>query len=787
MAVMGPRERKAGEHRPLHRDLVGRSVGPYEVVSRLGAGAMGDVYLARDAKLDRHVALKLLSADVAADPLRFRRFHDEARAASSLNHPNILIVHDVGDVDGRPYMVTEFVEGETLRVCCERGPLPIPQTVDIALQAASALAAAHARGIVHRDIKPENLMLRPDGLVKVLDFGIAKLTPSPDAPTTETRRRTLPGIVLGTPRYMSPEQARGLELDARTDVWSLGVMLYEMIAGVAPFAGATAGDCIAAILRQDPPPLGKGAIPVPASLERIIMHTLRKAREERCESASALHAELRQVRLELDRAPHSEPSAAGSAGRTRTPGKRRRHAVKSLAVLPLQNLSGNPDHEYFSDGMTEAIIGNLAQFSALRVSSRTSAMRYKNSGKPLPEIARELTVDAVMEGSVLILDSRVRITAQLSEAASDTLVWAKSYERELQDVLALQDEVARSIVDEMQLKVTPQERARLRRARQVDPEGYQLYLRGRFHWHKRNEENVRRAIAYFTRALTKDPTFAAAHVGVADSYLMLGFSLGLLPGHEWAAIARWSAERALQFDEHLAGAHNSLAVAKLQDWDWSGAGLEFRRAIALNPTDPVAHNWYATYLSALGRFGDAVESARRAIELDPVGLTWNMGLGHMYYLARRYDEAIEQEIKTLDMDPAFYMTHWILGLAYEQNGRLAESVASLEQAVSLSGSAVMQGLLGRAYAIAGRTDDASAVLDELSRRAEITFVPRDALALVHAGLGACDRAIDLLGQACTEPTQNLTFLNVSPVFDALRVHPRFRDLLRRANLLEVST
>jgi eukaryotic-like serine/threonine-protein kinase len=787
MADVGPREGKAIENRSLHRDLIGRSVGPYEVLSRIGAGAMGDVYLARDAKLDRHVALKLLSADVAADPIRFRRFHDEARAASSLNHPNILIVHDFGDVNGCPYMVTEFVEGETLRECFERGPLSIQQTIEIALQVASALAAAHARGIVHRDIKPENVMLRPDGLVKVLDFGIAKLTPGPDAQTTETLQRTLPGVVLGTPRYMSPEQARGLELDARTDVWSLGVMLYEMIAGFAPFGGATVSDSIAAILRQDPPPLGNGTRRVLPSLERIVMKTLQKEPEERCESALTLHAELQNVKLELDRATQNGPTTAGSAGRTRTIVKRRRQAVKSLAVLPLQNLSGSPDHEYFADGMTEAIIGNLAQFSALRVSSRTSAMRYKNSGKPLPEIARELNVDAVVEGSVLALESRVRITAQLIEAASDTLVWSKSYDRELRDVLALQNEVARSIVDEIRLKVTPQERARLRRARQVDPEAYQLYLRGRFHWHKRNEENVRRAIAYFTRALTKDPTFAAAHVGIADSYLMLGFSLGLLPGHEWAAMARSSAERALQFDEELAGAHNSLAVAKLLDWEWLGAGLEFRRAMALNPTDPVAHNWYANYLSALGRFDEAVEAARRAIELDPVGLAWNMGLGHMYYLARRYDEAIEQEIKTLDMDPAFYMTHWILGLAYEQKGRLAESVASLEQAVSLSGSAVMQGLLGRAYAIAGRTDEASAVLDELSRRAESTFVPRDALALVHAGLGAYDRAIDLLGQACNEPTLNLTFLNVSAVFDALRVHPRFSDLLRRAHLLEAST
>ena len=330
---------------------------------------------------------------------------------------------------------------------------------------------------------------------------------------------------------MSPEQARGLDLDARTDLWSLGVMMYEMIAGLAPFARATAGDSISAILREDPSPPRPAATLIPRSLERIVMKTLRKSREERWQSANELYAELGSVKLELDLEAHKERTrTGGSARHTRERVKPRRHSVKALAVLPLQNLSGNPNDEYFSDGMTEALIASLAQLSALRVISRTSTMRYKGGGTPLAEIARELSVDVILEGSVLAVEDRVRITAQLIEAASDTLLWAKSYERELRDVLALQNEVARSIVDEINLKVTPRERARLRHARQVDPEAYQLYLRGRFHWHKRNEENVRRAIAYFTQALTRDPDYAAALVGVADSYLLLGFSLGLLPG-----------------------------------------------------------------------------------------------------------------------------------------------------------------------------------------------------------------------------------------------------------------
>jgi serine/threonine protein kinase/Flp pilus assembly protein TadD len=781
---MGPPQRDRVENGSVPEEtLIGRRVGPYQVLSQIGTGGMGEVYLARDTKLDRHVAVKLLAANVAADPIRLRRFHDEARTASALNHPNILVVHDFGTVDGRPYMVTEFVEGETVRARLERGPMAIQPAIDVALQVVSALAAAHGRGIVHRDIKPENVMLRPDGYVKVLDFGLAKLAAAPDTQTTDTLRRTLPGTVLGTPQYMSPEQARGLDLDARTDLWSLGVMLYEMIAGLAPFGRATAGDSIAAILREDPLPPRSAATLIPRSLERIVMKTLRKAREERWQSANELYAELGACKLELDLEAHKERTRPGGLARhTRERVKPRRQKVKALAVLPLQNLSGNPSDEYFSDGMTEALIASLAQLSALRVISRTSAMRYKGGGTPLADIARELGVDVIVEGSVLAMEGRVRITAQLIEAASDTLLWAKSYERELRDVLTLQNEVARSIVDEISLKVTPRERARLRRARQVNPEAYQLYLRGRFHWHKRNEENVRRAIAYFTQALAREPDYAAALVGLADSYLLLGFSLGLLPGGEWAATARASAERALRLDAELAGAHNTLAIAKLQQWDWSGADVELTAASELDPNDPVARNWHANCLAALGRFDEAVDAARRAIELDPLALTWNMGLGHMYYLARRYDEAIEQERKTLAMDPAFYMTHWILGLAYEQKGRLAESVAALEQAVTLSGSILMQGLLGRAYGIAGRLSDASDVLDDLSRRAGNTFVSRDALALVHAGLGAQDRAIDLLFQACDEPSFNLIFLKVSPVFDTLRSHPRFSALLRRANL-----
>ena len=761
-------------------------IGTYELLSRIGAGAMGEVYLAHDGKLQRRVSIKFLWPHVARDPLRLQRFEAEARAVSSLNHPNILVVHDFGVATGRPYLVTEFVEGETLRTLLAGGALGVRDAIGIGLQITSAIAAAHARGIIHRDLKPENVMVRPDGYVKVLDFGLAKLTAGADTGSTCVDvLRTEPGVVMGTVPYMSPEQARGMNLDVRSDVWSLGVMLYEMLAGQRPFAGATAGDLIAAILRHEPSPVSVLAA-VPAPLDRIVTKSLRKLPSDRYESARELHEDLERMKLALDSVPRSVSSPScikETVARPVATRKRRARALRSLAVLPLRNLSRDPQEEYFSEGMTEALIATLGQLGSLRVISRTTAMHYKDSNKPLPEIGRELNVDAILEGAVLTAGERVRITAQLIDAGSDAQLWAGRYERELRDVLDLQNDVSRAIVDEIRLRVTPRERARLRQTRQVDPDAYRLYLRGRFHWHKRNQQNVYRAIEYFQQALARDPNYAEAHAGLADSYLLLGIHLCALPPREWTAAARLAAERALQIDEGLAAAHNSLAFTSLQQWDWLRAGRELRRSVELNPRDPVTHNWLGNYLAALGRVEEAIQAGERAIALDPLTLSWNMGLGHFYYLARQYDAAIDQELRTLEMDSSFYLTFWILGLAYEQKGRLADSVAALEKASKLSGGVPMKGLLARAYAVAGQRADASALLKELTGLAQPSVVPPDILALVHAGLGDTDRAIDLLLQGCETPSFfSLLFLKVSPLFDSLRTHPLFPELLRRANL-----
>jgi serine/threonine protein kinase/Flp pilus assembly protein TadD len=767
----------ASEQRTFSGAALSR-IGPYRLVRELGRGGMGTVYLGqRDDEFRHEVAIKVVQREAASGAL-IERFRRERQILADLDHPYIARLYDGGTTnEGLPYFVMEYVDGvpinvffANLRERLAPDALPVSEAAELAGQVASALAAAHARGIVHRDIKPANVLVRADGYVKVLDFGLAKLV----APTNSTREeqsfRTHAGMVMGTPRYMSPEQARGLDTDARTDVWSIGVMLYEIVVGRTPFDGATPSDVIAAILRQEPVPLRKAAKGVPTLLDRIVAKSLQKEPADRYESARGLYDDLRTLRRELD--------APSRAVRQR----RRRRAIEALAVLPLKNLSGNPQQEYFSDGMTDALTASLAQLSGLRVISRTSAMRYKDARTPLPEIARELNVDAIVEGSVLSSGDRVRITAQLIEAATDTHLWAKSYERELHDVLSLQNDVARAIVDEIRLKVTPRERSRLRRAPRVDPDAYQLYLRGRFYWHKRTEENLRRGIDYFKQALAKDPKYAQAHAALAESYVLLGSILGAMRPSEAAAAIRAAAHQAIALDDSVSEAHNSLAFATLQHWDWAAAGHAFQRALELNPNDPVTHNWYANYLSALGRFDDAIAAGKRAIELDPLTLTWNMGLGHFYYLARRYDDAIAQELKTLEMEPGFFMTHWILGLAREQQGRLADSVEALAKAASLSPAAWIQGLLGRAYALAGRTSDAAAVRDELSKRATTEFVPRDAIALIHAGLGERDRAMELLFDACDEPSFNLTFVKVSPVFDGLRSHARFGELLRRVNL-----
>jgi serine/threonine-protein kinase len=803
----------------LSRLAAGRRIGHFEIKRLLGEGGMGEVYLAEDLRLGRPVALKLLPAHFTAEAERVRRFEQEARAASSLNHPNIVTIHDIGRADGSHFIATEFVDGETLRSRMRSTRMTTVEVLDVAAQIASALAAAHEVGVVHRDIKPDNVMLRRDGYVKVLDFGLAKLTePRTPAAQTEARRvgvRTKSGVVLGTVAYMSPEQARGLPVDGRTDVWSLGVVLYELVAGRAPFEGATDSHVIVSILEDEPPPLAEGA-DVPAELERIVRKALSKDREERYREAGDMARDLKSLKQELEVEARLESAARGPApsGQAAAIGRKAGRRIKplvqislataviaavifalsplfmranraippspisSLAVLPLENLSGDPAQEYFADGMTDALISELGKIGALRVISRTSAVHYKGTTKKLPEIAGELNVEAVVEGTVVRSGDRVQVRVQLIRAENDQQLWSETYDSDLRDVLGLQSGIARAIAREIQIKITPDEQARLTGARPVNREAYDDYLRGVYHLNRRAEADLLKAIDYFQSAIREDETYAPAYAGVADCYVVLATTFSRDPS-ECYPKARACATKALELDGTLADAHAALAaVLSNYEWDEAGAEQELRRAIELDAGNSTAHAWYARLLARERRVDESLAECRRALESDPVSLTANVGFAYRLYNARRYDEAIEQFKRTLELDPNFFLARLGLGETYAQMGRYDESLAELNKAAELSRDNALAAL-GYVYAVSGRRSEARRVLAELQELPRPRYVSPVDVATIYAGLGDKDQAFAWLEKAHRERSAKLLMLNAEPKFDALRSDSRFDDLLGR--------
>ncbi|HZI62878.1 MAG TPA: protein kinase, partial [Pyrinomonadaceae bacterium] len=639
-------------------DIVpGSAIGPYQIVNRLASGGMGEIYLAEDSRLGRKVVLKALPTAFTRDPERVRRFQLEARAASALNHPNIITVYEIGQAEHLHYIVVEFIDGETLRQRLANGPLGINEALEIATSVATALLAAHEAGIVHRDIKPENIMVRADGVVKVLDFGLAKLTETkPTVSDASTLFQTQQGIIIGTAPYMSPEQSRALAVDTRTDIWSLGAVLYEMVGGSAPFDGPTSSDVIAAILSREPVPLVRHRTEVPTELEWIIKKALRKDRDERYQTIKEFLADLKNLRQRLE----------------------------------------------FEE--------------ELRRSHDTSEFRRDT----------------------------------LSDRESPT--WQ-----------------SRNGTDNI--------------------EAYHSYLKGRYCWNKRTDEDVKKSIEYFNRAIEADPNYAIAYVGLADAYLVLGgFGIATLAPKEAYPKAREAAERALELDETLAEAHASLGYCLANyDWNWSRAEREFRRALELKPGDPVAHHWYGfLYLASMGRLDQAIDELRQALELDPLSLSIGSNIGLLLYLARRYDDALDQFQRNLEMDRTFVYTHFQLALTYEQCGRYDEAISALQKAIALSGTSTLpRALLARVYALAGRKKEASALLDELSESSTQTYVSPYRVAAVHAALGNKDRAFKWLEHAYEGRDGWLIWLAVDPVVDSLRSDKRFTDLLNRVGLASV--
>jgi len=793
--------------------MIGQTLGHYRIVEKIGEGGMGVVYRAMDERLDRDVAVKVLPADMLADAGARRRFRKEALALSKLNHPNIETAYDFDTQDGVDFLAMEYIPGTTLTERLRAGALPEKEMLTLGVQVVAALEAAHEQGVVHRDLKPGNILVTPKGQAKVLDFGLAKLLrPESEMSTTDMMSST--AAAAGTLPHMSPEQLRGKTADARTDIYALGVVLYQMATGHRPFEERLATALADDILHRPPPPPGRLKPDLSPRLEEIILKCLEKDPENRYQSAKEIAVDLRRLAPSISAAvvPPSaaliirrravrvaETAAAAVAVlalfliglnvgklRERLLGRARPPRIESLAVLPFANLSNDAQQDYFADGMTEVLITNLARIRALRVISRTSVLQYKGVKKSLPEIARELEVEAAIEGSVQRFGDRVRITVELIYAPKDRPLWAETYDRGLRDVLALQSEIAQTIAREIRIQLTPQEQAHLAATRPVNTQALEAYLKGRFFWNKRTPEGFQRSLEYFQEAIKMDAEYAQAYSGLSDTYTLLQ-NYGLLPPEEAYPRAKAAALKALELDETLAEAHTSLAgVLEDYDWDWSGAEREYKRAIELNPNYETAHQWYGILLSSLGRPEEALAQVKRARELAPTSPRINTDMGWVLYETRLYDEAIAKAQGTLELDPDFAPAHSLLGWAFLRKNRYGEAIAEFQKAAALSkDKAANLSAIAYAYAKAGQRVAALKTLNELKHESEHGSVPSYQMAIVYAGLGEKEKALESLEKAYAgERDKWLGFLKVEPSFDPLRPDLRFKNLLQRMNLPE---
>ncbi len=798
--------------------MISEQISHYRVLARLGAGGMGEVYLAEDTRLGRQVALKFLPASFQYDQDRRSRFLKEARAASMLRSPNIAAIYDIGEHKGASYIVMEYVAGETLACKLGRGPLHFKQVIDIGLQIADALDEAHRLGIIHRDIKPANLIITERGLVKVLDFGLAKLTgPDDDSDSDRTMKlgaQTAFGVVMGTVSYMSPEQALARPLDNRSDIFSLGTVLYEMLTGRLPFEGRSFTEIVDNILHKEPPAF-TGAIP--ARIERVTARCLEKDRERRYQSMRELLEDLQAIKRDCDsgafEAPPSsyitrifnttEPiqSTGGAETAQKNPSaytarsgetallataprkSRARRSIDSLAILPLVNVTNDPDTEYLTDGITESIINSLSQLPRLRVMARSTVFRYKGKEIDPLEVGRELNVRAVLTGRALQRGDTLVIKAELVDASDGAQLWGEQYNRKLQDIFAIEEEISREISEKLKWKLSGEQKKRLTKRHTEKTEAYQLYLKGRYSWNKRTVDGLMRSIEDFTQATLIDPGYALAYAGLADAYNILA-SYSAMPPAEAFPKAKQAAERALELDETLAEAHTSLAFVRLgYEWDRRAAERGFKRAIKLNPGYATAHLWYAVTLAAMGRTDEGLREIERARELDPLSLPINTNFGWLYYLARQYDKAVEQYMKTLELDPNYALARRRLGQAYEQRREYDKALAEFEAALALSkGDTETIAAIGHLYAVSGKEEEARRVIQELVDMSDHRYIPSYFIARILIGLGERDQAFEYLDKAYEERYGFLSYLKVEPLFDSLRADERFVDLARRVGL-----
>jgi eukaryotic-like serine/threonine-protein kinase len=792
--------------------LEGHTIGRYRVQSLIGSGGMGRVHLAEDTALDRRVALKLLPEHFTNDKNQLQRFHQEARAASALNHPNIVTVYEVGVWRGRDFIATEFVEGVTLRTRMRGRGLPLASVVDIVLQVAGALTAAHAAGIVHRDIKPENIMVRPDGLVKVLDFGIAKYAGPRRDRNSESWVKTATGVVIGTTAYMSPEQARGQEVDARADIWSLGVILYEMVARRLPFQGKTPTDRVAAILEREPEPLGKRR-GIPHELEEIIKRALVKDKALRYARAADFSEDLRRLRPTLgDERPFRFalpiPSHGLLPSRTarsvalaalllvivaaaaalyfrldvgvRAPSESRQlgYSIDSIAVLPFKSLGSSGEDEFLNLGMADALIIKLSNLRQIVVRPTSAVRKYTGPERDPVAAGRELKVASVLEGSIQRLGERIRVTVQLVSVEDGSPLWAEKFDEKFADIFTVQDSISQRIAERLALKLTGQDMQRLTKRYTRNTEAYQLYLRGVFYREKLSEDALKKAVHYFEQATEADPNYALAYTGLASAYEPMSF-FGYLPVREARPKISAAVTKALKLDDTLAEAHNESGVFKLYyEWDWTGGESAFRRALELNPNYALAHHMYANLLNAEGRIDEAIAERKSALEIDPLSLRTNALLANDFIVAGRYDEAIEQFRKTSELDPNFFLID--LGPVYERKGMNDEAVAEYLKAEARSGMRTEKvAALKEAYAASGMRGYWQKRLDLMKEESKQGRVPAITLAELYVHLDKKDQAFEWLEKAYEKHELALIFLKTKPTYDSLRSDPRYQRLVRR--------
>jgi len=818
----------------------GKTLGHYKILQQIGAGGMGEVYLAKDKKLDRQVAIKILNEQFSCDDSNLGRFTQEAKSASSLNHPHILVIYEIGTDGDAHYIVSEFVEGKTLREHFKQSPMKLSEVLDVSIQIAGALTAAHAAHIIHRDIKPENIMVRPDGYVKILDFGLAKLVELQKSligleDETAKQNQTAKGVILGTVNYMSPEQAKGERVDARSDIFSFGIVIYELITGRMPFAGDSVSETFANLINAEPQPLLRYAANVPDELQRIVSKMLRKNKDERYQTMKGLLADLKDTQQELEfqnklertnpplreeaktqiinaattDAPHTPSSVKSVANEVKKHkfsfavclivllsaigsgiwffGNRAAHktTIESIAVLPFVNESGNADVEYLSDGMTETLISSLSQIPKLNIKARSSVFRYKGKDTNAQTIGKELNVQAILNGTVVQRGQDLALHIELIDAQTESVLWSADYKQPMANLVSLQSEITRDVSGKLKIKLSGADEQKLTKNYTENAEAYRLYLKGRYYWYKFPAREFEKSRDYFQQAIDVDPTYALAYAGLAAYYGFASANGFLPPSSENWLKSESAVNKALALDDTLPDAYNALAGVTLYYYDdWAWTERELKRAIELNPNYAEARAHYARNLLDVGRSEEALAQMKKVLELEPLSVAYSRILARMLFQTREYDRAIEQYQKTIELDPNDAYTHELLGDTYEQKGMPKEAIAEWSKALRLTEDNEAAAMLERTFSASSFNAAARALwqkklerFNEKIKRGE--YVPAMNYALAYTLLADKEQAFAGLAKAEQERNRLKYDVKLDPIYDSLRDDPRFQDLLRR--------